>query len=448
MTGARTTAASSSSPRWVVARPVVQFTAIGLAAVVLVGAATSVASRRVGEREAITDARTTTLAKAQARVEPVITDGLVTRDPEAVRAVADAVERDVLDEDLVRVKIWTADGEVVYSDEPRLEGARYDLGDDERAALRDGLIEAEVSDLTKPENRFERSFGKLLEVYLPIVTPGGDRLLFEAYYRYDTVAASGSRIWRSFAPISLGALVLLEVLQIPLAWSLARRLQQRQRAEGALLRRTLDASDVERRRVASDLHDGPVQDLAGVAFRLAGAARDAEVTGTPAARLLESAAASIRSTITDLRSTLVDIYPPDLDVHGGLAAALADLAGTVADADAGVHVTLETHGLAPDVPEPARTLLYRAAREALRNVVAHASASSVSVVAESDAEQARVTVVDDGVGFVPADAESAASSGHFGLRGLHGLAGDVGARLTVDSVPGRGTTVRMEVPLP
>jgi signal transduction histidine kinase len=442
MTGAST----PSSLRWVVARPVVQFTLIGLAAVALVGAATSVASRRVGEREAITDARTTTLVKAQGRVEPVITDGLVARDPDAVRSVGDVVERDVLDDSLVRVKIWTSTGEIVYSDERRLVGARYALGDDELAALRGGLIEAEVSDLTKPENRFERSFGKLLEVYLPIVTPGGDRLLFEAYYRYDTVAASGSRIWRSFAPISLGALVLLEVLQIPLAWSLARRLQHRQRVQEALLRRALDASDIERRRVASDLHDGPVQALAGVAFSLAGAARDASVAGTPASTLLDSAAGSIRSTITELRSMLVDIYPADLDGPGGVAAALADLADGVAAT--GVSVSLDTERLASDeLPASARALLYRTAREALRNVAAHAGATSVTVVAESDAERACVSVTDDGAGFSPEDAASAASSGHFGLRGLAGLARDAGATLTVDAAPGRGTLVRMEVPL-
>jgi signal transduction histidine kinase len=442
MTGAST----PSSLRGVVARPVVQFTLIGLAAVALVGAATSVASRRVGEREAITDARTTTLVKAQGRVEPVITDGLVARDPDAVRSVGDVVERDVLDDSLVRVKIWTSTGEIVYSDERRLVGARYALGDDELAALRGGLIEAEVSDLTKPENRFERSFGKLLEVYLPIVTPGGDRLLFEAYYRYDTVAASGSRIWRSFAPISLGALVLLEVLQIPLAWSLARRLQHRQRVQEALLRRALDASDIERRRVASDLHDGPVQALAGVAFSLAGAARDASVAGTPASTLLDSAAGSIRSTITELRSMLVDIYPADLDGPGGVAAALADLADGVAAT--GVSVSLDTERLASDeLPASARALLYRTAREALRNVAAHAGATSVAVVAESDAERACVSVTDDGAGFSPEDAASAASSGHLGLRGLAGLARDAGATPTGDAAPGRGTLVRMEVPL-
>ena len=208
----------------------------------------------------------------------------------------------------MRVKIWNAAGTIVYSNQHDLEGQTFVLPDDEINALRHGLIEADVSDLSKPENQDERQFGKLLEVYLPIESPGGTPLLFEAYYRYQAVSASGTRIWRSIAPVSLGALALLEVLQIPVTWSLARRLRQRQQERESLLHRSLAASEVERRRIATDLHDGVVQDLAGVALTLAGAARDRGMPEVPAA-VLEHAATSIRSSITALRTTLVDIYP-------------------------------------------------------------------------------------------------------------------------------------------
>src|SRR4051794_38962648 len=177
--------------RWPVARPILQFFLVGLIAVVIVGIATAAAARRVGQREAIVDARTTTLIRAQNIVEPVVTDGLLTARPAAVRRVNAAVHRGVLDHNLVRVKIWTRDGRIVYSDEPRLDGTSYQLDDEELDALDDGVIAAEVSDLRKPENRFDRQFDKLLEVYLPIRTPGGKRLLFEAYYRYGAVSASG-----------------------------------------------------------------------------------------------------------------------------------------------------------------------------------------------------------------------------------------------------------------
>src|SRR4051795_1186657 len=92
--------------RWAVARPLLQFAALGLIAVVIVGLATAAASRRVGEREAIVDARTTTLVKAQNIVEPAVTDGLLTDQPKAVAAVDRAVHTGVLDHSLVRVKVW------------------------------------------------------------------------------------------------------------------------------------------------------------------------------------------------------------------------------------------------------------------------------------------------------------------------------------------------------
>src|SRR3954453_20969838 len=299
----------ASERRWTVARPVAQFAVSGPSAVIVVGLVTAIASRRVGQREAIVDARTTTLVKAQTVVEPVVSDDLVNGTPSSVGAVDAAVRHGVLDRSLVRVKIWTRDGKIVYSDAPALKGQTYTLGADEKAALDHGVIEAEVSNLAKPENRLERPFGKLLEVYLPIRTPSGERLLFEAYYRYDAVAASGSRIWRSFAPVTIGALVVLELVQIPLAWSLARRLRQRQREREALLRQALEASDAERRRVASDLHDGVVQDLAGVAYGLAGSARRDDLP--PAATtVLDRSARQVQDSITSLRSLLVDILPP------------------------------------------------------------------------------------------------------------------------------------------
>jgi two-component system, NarL family, sensor kinase len=409
---------------------------------VIVGLATLTASRRVGEREAITDARTTTLIKAQGLVEPVVTDSLANGDPAAVAAVAGVVERQVIDGSLVRVKIWAGSGKIVYSNDHRLEGATYPLAADELEALRGGLITADISDLTKPENLDERRFGKLLEVYLPIRSPNGQRLLFEAYYRYDAVSASGRLIWRSFAPVSLGALLVLELLQIPLAWSLAARLRQRQREREALLQRTLDASDVERRRIASDLHDGVVQDLVGVAFNLAGAARD---SGIPAAsaEALEGAATSVRSSITALRSTLVDIYPPDLD-DNGILQALGDLA---ADASTnGRAVSVDASRLPDHLPGPVAALLYRATREALRNVTLHAGACEATVRAGVDGASVWVEITDNGSGFDPDILQARLAEGHLGLKGLEGVVRDAGGDFVVDSGPGRGTTVRVEVP--
>ncbi len=432
-----------ASGRWTVARQVGQFALVGLVATAIVALATSVASRRLGEREAITDARTVTLVRAQNIVEPVLTDGLVTGDPAARAAVGHAVRSAVLDPNLVRVKIWTRDGTIVYSDEPRLIGQHFGLDTEERAAMDAGRMQADVSDLSKPENRFERTQKKLLEVYLPVRTPSGQRLLFEAYFKYSAVSASGSRIWRSFAPVTIGALVILELIQIPIAWSLARRLRQRQREREALLRGAIEASDAERRRIAGDLHDGVVQDLAGVAYSIAGSARDPGLPATTAVGL-ERSAAEVRDSIKSLRSLLVEIYPPNLE-EAGLASALSDL---LARADArGVPATLDADGLTEPVPVAVAALLYRAAQEAIRNVLAHAQARTVGVTVATIGDLAVLDVVDDGVGFDTDAGAARFEGGHIGLRGLTDLVADAGGTVTIESQPGSGTTLHVEVPI-
>lgn len=399
-----------------------QFAAIGIVAVIVVAAVTAAASRRIGEREAINDARATTTDRADTVVAPVLTDALLTRQPAAVAAVADAIEQKIVDRSVVRVKVWSAGGTILYSNDASLEGRTFVLDPDEQAALRNGRTAADVSDLEKPENQHERSFGKLLEVYVPIRTPGGKPLLFEAYYRYAAVSRAGRHIWLSFAPVAIGALVVLELLQIPLAASLASRLRRRQQEREALLERAAHASDTERRRIASDLHDGVVQDLAGLAYSLAAESHHKEAT-------------AVRAAITELRATLVDIYPPDL-TGAGLRAALADLTD-VAD----------VASLPDDLPEPIVALLYRTAREAVRNAGEHAAAAAVSLRAGATDASAWVEVVDNGRGFDVAELDRRAAEGHFGIKGLAGIVGDAGGTLTVDSRPGAGTRVRAELPL-
>src|SRR3954451_11472992 len=364
------------SARGVVAWQVGQFALIGVIALAIVGLATAIASRRVGEREAIAEARTSTLTKVQGSVEPMITDEFVNGGRTTIAQLDDLVRADVVDGDLVRVKIWRDDGTILYSDEPRLIGSRYSLGDDEQSALRTGAIEAQISDLTEPENRFEQEFGKLLEVYLPVQTESGRPVLFEAYYRYSLVADNGTRLWRSFAPISLGALVLLELVQIPIAWSLARRLRERGREREALLRQALEASDVERRQIASDLHDGAVQDLAGVAYALSAAARRGANDASDVAAVEESAEA-VRRSIRSLRSLIVDIYPPDF-ADADFDSALTELLSRATDR--GLAADLDIAGLNGTVlPESTARLLYRAAQEGVRNTLDHAGASAVRI---------------------------------------------------------------------
>src|SRR4051795_9129360 len=180
------------------ASPVAQFAVAGLLATVVIGLIGVAVIRHIGTREAIRDAKQVTRLAGEGIVAPVMSPAAVRGDRAALRRVDAGVRHRVLGGDVVRVKIWAPDGRIVYSDEPRLIGARYPLSDDDQEALEDGVTRAELSDLSRPEtrgaggagapraelsdlsrpeNRYERSAGPVLEVSRRIHPPAGQPLL-------------------------------------------------------------------------------------------------------------------------------------------------------------------------------------------------------------------------------------------------------------------------------
>ena len=307
-----------------VSAAVVRFAVAGLVAVALVGLASFLLMRRIGTSEATDNASEVTRLIGEGVVQPNLTQGLIDGDPAAIERFDRLIQRTVLIGPIVRVKLWSAEGRIVYSDEPRLIGQTFELGEREQRTLRTGAPDSDVSDLTEPENQFERDQGKLLEAYTQVSAPDGEPLLFETYQQYSSVTSSGRSLWLAFAPALIAALILLELVQLPLASSLARRVRNAHRERVSLLEGAVDASERERRRIAGDLHDGAVQDLTGVALSLEVAARRVEAADPESARALRSGASQTRGSVRSLRSLLVEIYPPSLQ-RAGLAAALEDM---------------------------------------------------------------------------------------------------------------------------
>ncbi len=245
------------------------------------------------------------------------------------------------------------------------------------------------------------------------------------------------------APVVIGSLLLLWLIQLPIAWRTARRLRDGLRDRERLLEAALESSSVERRRVAADLHDGPVQSLAGLSYSLAAAAERApEETDPATVRALRDGADAAREGIRDLRAAVVEINPGRLH-DAGLAAAVEDLAAGVRAQGTAVDVDVPADlAIAPASQE----LLYRAAAEALRNVAAHAGAASVAVRVTGDDGRARLTVRDDGRGFDAGTRARRREEGHLGLALVEDLAAHLGGHAEVRSSPGAGTTVEVEVP--
>jgi signal transduction histidine kinase len=439
-TQARTPPDRPVRPRTVV----IQVIAGTLAVVIGVAVAGAFASRRVAEREAVTDAAHTTDMIARQVVQPAITNGLVSGNPAALSAIGRVVRQQVLSPSLVRVKLWTATGRIVYSDEPRLIGKKFPLGSDERASLARPVVHAEVSDLQRPENRYERGRGKLLEVYRPVWTPSGQPLLFETYSPYSLVTQRTSQLWRGFAGITISSLLILVVLLLPVLWRLLKRITRAQSQREVLLQRAVDASEEERQRIAGTLHDGPVQELAATSFVVAGAAEKAADSGQPElAEMLTAAAGAVRASIQGLRSLLVDIYPPSL-TSAGLVPALTDLTEVLAARNIATHLSLAEDAAARLGPAQ-QQLVFRIARECLRNAARHAGARNVEVRLFRDGHSNVVEIYDDGTGFDPALALDNPEDGHFGLRILTDLAVNAGADLLLATAPGAGCRWRLEV---
>lgn len=424
------------------ARLVLRVLAVTLAVAVVVTVAGGLVARYLAESLAIDSVRDRTAILAADVAGPVIRDGLETGNKADVARLDRRVREHVLSPDIARVKVWTAGGTIVYSDEPRLIGRTFRLGDEEQESLEHDGSDAEITDLTKPENRYERDAGRLLEVYRVVHTPDGTPLLFEVYFRYDEVVTRMDRIWLTFSVISGAGLLLLLLALVPLLSRLVRAVDRAREQREALLQRALDASDAERRRVAAALHDGPVQDLVGASYQL-GAASSA-LAGTEAARTIEEAELTTRGTVQILRAALVDIYPPVL-AESGLSEALSDLAATARSRSIRVLVRVDP---ALRLPAEAERLIFRVARETLANAVKHGAGAPVSVTVTPEERGTALTVSDSGPGFDAEAMLAAPANAHFGLRLLRDAVADSGiaAELQVCSAAGEGTTWRLTVP--
>jgi signal transduction histidine kinase len=420
-----------------------KFAISGLAVLVLIVGAGVFILDRIAEDDAIDNAAEITQLAAHGAVEPNLTDDLVAGDPAALARLDKLVRTRVLSSSVVGVKVWTRDGRIVYADKADQIGRRFALPADVRSLGEGDQVKAGVADLTRPENALDRENGKLLEVFSAVQTPSGQPLLFQLYRDYSSVTADAREAWWTFGLAALAGLVALWLIQLPLALNLARRLRRGQEDREQLLIRAIDASDAERRRIASDLHDGVVQDLAGLSFSLAAAADRATARGAvESSDILDRAASSARRAVRQMRSLLVDIYPPNLHTVG-LESALRDLLSPLQAQ--GIESKLD---VSPDLRLAPATerLLFVTAREAIRNVSRHADASATNVRVATDGSRVELVVADDGRGFPAAEVLAKGPNGHLGLALLTDLAERAGGDLAVESKDGHGTRLTLGVP--
>jgi signal transduction histidine kinase len=204
------------------------------------------------------------------------------------------------------------------------------------------------------------------------------------------------------------------------------------------LRRVVEGQELERKRLARELHDETGQALTSILLGLK-TVEDAKSDDALRGAIADLRALAV-STLRSVRRLAVELRPSALDDFG-LVSALENLAATVRE-QGGPDVDLVTRLEEERLPAEVETALYRIVQECLTNVVKHANASSVSVVLRGTASSATVVVEDDGRGLPPG-----AGDDRLGLVGMRERLALLDGRLLIESTPGRGTTIVAEVPL-
>ena len=213
-----------------------------------------------------------------------------------------------------------------------------------------------------------------------------------------------------------------------------------------LLNRVYEAQEGQDRRLAADLHDGHVQSLAAIGFKLEQARLRLGASGSPEVdELLWQVTKDLSAEVTSLRRTIGRLRPLVL-VEDGLEAALREEAKSACNraALAACEVVSELEGRLDPVVE---TALFRVAQQALANVVEHASATHAEVAIDCTGKGVRLRVSDDGRGFDPDHVQVIADIAHFGLIAMRERVEALGGRFRVTTAPGHGTVVEASLPL-
>jgi signal transduction histidine kinase len=282
----------------------------------------------------------------------------------------------------------------------------------------------------------------------PRVRPPRDRLLpltGASLLAPAVLAVQAARHQPLEVPVVVGGSAVLFLLALARMRGLAGELalqHERKRVMQSVLRMT----EAERSRLAADLHDGPVQQLTALLYGL-------ELTRHHLKQGEKAAAESLLATLEEkaaaeihgLRLLMTQLRPPALD-DLGLTTAI-ESQGKSFEAATGVPTTVRVD-LDADLPPELDTVLYRVTQESLNNAGKHAKASQVSVLLTAVDRRVTLRISDDGAGFDLSRASELLQQHHFGLVSMRERVEMVGGRLTVDSSPGHGTTVAVELDRP
>jgi signal transduction histidine kinase len=402
-------------------------------------------SHRIAKAETERDAHWIGQSVATGLIGPLVTQGVRAGVPADMQTLDAAARARIASGTVLRIKVWSADGTVLYSDAPALIGKKFELDPDDIEVVNGGPVDSDVSDVNRPENVYERGLGQLVEVYARAIDQTGQPVLVETYFAVDRLKARTRELERGSMLVLLSSLLVLGALMLPLSVWLAKRAERSERERLAAERAAADAALAERKRLAAELHDGVIQDLTAVGYALYSLSRGVEryeaVPDSGGAELtaaVDRISEIVRTDIAVLRGVSTSMYfsqGQDID----LSRMIRDL---IVAGPEGVRADIDD---LPPLSASVVSAVFQVAREALRNSLSHSGDLPRLTLRVSD-ERLALTVTDRGAGYDP-EKVSVAADGHLGMTLLEDAAARVGGVLKITTAPGRGTIVRLTVDL-
>jgi signal transduction histidine kinase len=361
----------------------------------------------------------------------LIAPGGTVTDPQALDAF---LRRRLIGGSVVRVKVWDAEGRIVYSNAPELIGRVYAPSTDRIAAF-GGVPQGGHADDGGEEYGTEQALGHLWEFHLPIRSGGEVAAVLEVYEvtpeLHESLASIRAWVGRGLA---VGFAVLLVLLFSLIALNARALMHKSEVAERLVVEMAL-AQEEERRRVIGALHDDIGQPLYRVLYGIEGCRSQLDGETAVSAEL-DRIADLVRWVDGTLRSELAMLHQGAVD-HTGLDVLLRRLVDDVrSESPIDVALELGEHGA---LSQGARVALFRAAREAITNARRHAGARRVSITVTQGSRRVLLDVEDDGSGF--------AGKFGLGLETTRSRLEAIGGGLRVMAGGGGGTLFRAWVPV-
>jgi PAS domain S-box-containing protein len=293
-----------------------------------------------------------------------------------------------------------------------------------------GKLKSEVPQLLGDDPKWTEIYGK--------VALTGEAVHFENYApplhaTYDVYA---------FSPAAMQfAVIFVDITE-------RRRMEEsiaQNAAQVEAQRRLIDQREQERLQIARDLHDGPMQELAAALFTLQCAIQDS--TDEAYCNTLEELRGSLQHQLQELRDYACELRPPTLSRFGLITAIMSHI-DTYRLKHSEIAVRYKLQPIDRRITEEAQLALFRIYQQAMNNIAKHAHASHVEIRLKKVGERAILEVQDDGIGFiVPKDWLELARQKHLGLVGMRERSEAIRGILDLTSQPGKGTLLRVDVPL-